>query len=67
VEKRTGIKLTENMAMLPSASVSGIYIACKDAKYFSVGKILEDQLEDYRRRKGMSRKEAEYWLGPVLL
>jgi 5-methyltetrahydrofolate--homocysteine methyltransferase len=53
--------------MLPSASVSGIYIACKDAKYFSVGKILEDQLEDYRRRKGMSRKEAEYWLGPVLL
>jgi len=66
VEKNASIKLTENMAMLPAASVAGLYFANKHAKYFNTGKILKDQLEDYRKRKGMSLKEAELWLRPIL-
>jgi 5-methyltetrahydrofolate--homocysteine methyltransferase len=65
-EKNTGIKLTESMAMYPAASVSGLYFAHPQAKYFSVGKIGKDQVIDYHRRKGMSVEEMERWLGPIL-
>lgn len=66
VEKNTTIKLTESLAMYPAASICGIYIAHPDSKYFSVGKISKDQIDDYRKRKGISLKEAEKWLGPIL-
>ncbi len=66
VEKNAGIKLTENFAMYPAASVSGLYFAHPDSKYFDVGKIGKDQVLDYHRRKGMSLEEAEKWLGPIL-
>jgi len=65
-ENKTGIKLTESFAMYPAASVSGIYFANPKASYFAVGKILRDQVEDYRKRKGISLKEAEKWLSPIL-
>ncbi len=67
VEEKASIKLTESLAMIPAASVAGIYFANPNAKYFNVGKILKDQVEDYRKRKGMSLKEAEYWLSPILV
>lgn len=66
VENNTGIRLTENYAMYPAASVCGIYFAHPEAKYFTIGKISKDQVEDYRKRKGMSLNEAEKWLMPVL-
>jgi len=66
VEKNTGIKLTENMAMHPASSICGWYFAHKKASYFPVGKIARDQVEDYAARKGMSVKEVEKWLAPVL-
>jgi 5-methyltetrahydrofolate--homocysteine methyltransferase len=53
--------------MMPAASVSGLYFANSNARYFNIGKIMEDQLEDYRKRKGWSRSEAEKWLGTILL
>jgi len=65
-KSKTGIELTESYAMYPAASVSGIYFAHPKASYFAVGKILKDQVEDYRKRKGMSLKEAERWLSQVL-
>ena len=65
-EKAAGIHLTESMAMTPAASVSGFYFSHPDAKYFSVGKIERDQVEDYAKRKGMELAEAERWLAPVL-
>ncbi len=61
-----GMELTESCAMTPAASVSGIYIANPDARYFAVGRIGRDQVEDYARRKGMSLDEAERWLSPIL-
>jgi len=61
-----GITLTENFAMLPAASVSGIYFSHPDAKYFSVGRIGRDQLEDYAQRKGITTEQAERWLSPNL-
>jgi 5-methyltetrahydrofolate--homocysteine methyltransferase len=61
-----GITLTENFAMLPMASVSGIYLAHPQARYFTVGRVGRDQIHDYARRKGMSVAEAERWLGPNL-
>jgi 5-methyltetrahydrofolate--homocysteine methyltransferase len=61
-----GIELTETFAMLPAASVSGIYLAHPAARYFSVGRVGRDQVEDYARRKGSDLAEAERWLGPVL-
>jgi 5-methyltetrahydrofolate--homocysteine methyltransferase len=64
--KHTGIQLTESCAMLPAASVSGWYFAHPDARYFGVGRIGRDQVEDYARRKGMSVPEAEKWLAPNL-
>ena len=66
VEKNTDIKLTENLAMYPAASVSGLYFAHPEAKYFDVGKIGKDQVLDYHRRKGMSLEETEKWLGSIL-
>ena len=61
-----GISLTESYAMVPGASVSGIYLAHPQARYFSVGRIARDQVEDYAARKGVSPAEAERWLRPNL-
>ena len=61
-----GITLTETFAMSPAASVSGLYLSHPQARYFSVGRIGRDQVEDYARRKGMTVEEAERWLGPSL-
>jgi len=66
VERNTGIELTESFAMLPASSVSGWYFAHPESRYFALGKINRDQVEDYARRKGMSLKDAEYWLAPNL-
>ncbi len=66
VEAKTGIKLTESFAMWPGASVSGLYFAHPEARYFTLGKIDRDQVEDYRQRKGLSLHEVERWLGPNL-
>ncbi len=66
VEANTGITLTENFAMYPTAAVSGWYFAHPDAKYFGLGQISKDQVEDYAKRKGMSSGEAERWLMSVL-
>jgi 5-methyltetrahydrofolate--homocysteine methyltransferase len=65
-ESRAGIMLTESMAMLPAASVSGYYFWHPQARYFGLGRIGRDQLEDYARRKGWSIAEAERWLAPNL-
>jgi 5-methyltetrahydrofolate--homocysteine methyltransferase len=66
VDHAAGITLTESLAMFPGSSVSGLYFAHPESKYFAVGKIERDQLEDYARRKGMSVAEAEKWLMPYL-
>jgi 5-methyltetrahydrofolate--homocysteine methyltransferase len=66
VEQATGMKLTESFAMWPGSSVSGIYFAHPESRYFSLGKIGLDQVEDYAGRKGMSVAEVERWLGPNL-
>ena len=66
VERHTGITLTESFAMLPAAAVSGWYFAHPEAKYFSVGKIGRDQVEDYAHRKGMDLRTIERWLSPNL-
>jgi len=65
-EERADIRLTESFAMLPAASVSGYYFWRPEARYFGLGKIGRDQVEDYARRKGMSVAEMERWLGPNL-
>jgi len=64
--EKLGIILTESFAMYPASSVSGWYFANPESRYFPVGKIQKDQVEDYARRKGMSLEEAEKWLAPVL-
>ena len=64
--ENAGISLTESMAMWPAAAVSGFYFAHPDSKYFGLGKIAKDQVENYAQRKGMTLKEAEKWLSPVL-
>lgn len=61
-----GMNLTESLAMTPAASVSGYYFAHPQAKYFGLGKIEKDQVQDYAQRKGMSLEEAEKWLRPNL-
>ena len=66
VEKNIGVKLTENLAMWPAASVSGYYFANPEAKYFGLGKITEDQLKDYAKRRGITEDEARKWLNPNL-
>jgi 5-methyltetrahydrofolate--homocysteine methyltransferase len=65
-EKNTGIRLTESFAMWPGSSVSGLYFAHPDSKYFAVGKLGRDQLLDYHLRKGMGFRAVEKWLGPWL-
>jgi 5-methyltetrahydrofolate--homocysteine methyltransferase len=65
-EKNAGIKLTESFAMWPGSSVSGLYFANPESKYFAVGKLGRDQLLDYHLRKGMTLQEVERWLGPWL-
>jgi 5-methyltetrahydrofolate--homocysteine methyltransferase len=64
--ERVGIALTESFAMTPAASVSGIYLAHPEVRYFSVGRVAQDQVADYATRKGMSIDEAERWLRPNL-
>jgi 5-methyltetrahydrofolate--homocysteine methyltransferase len=66
-ESRAGMHLTESMAMLPAASVSGFYFWHPQARYFGLGRIARDQLEDYARRKGWTTAEAERWLAPNLV
>ncbi|GIV35673.1 MAG: hypothetical protein KatS3mg032_0052 [Cyclobacteriaceae bacterium] len=65
-EKRAGIRLTESGAMYPAASVSGYYFAHPAARYFGLGKIGKDQVEEYAARKGMKVEEVEKWLAPNL-
>ncbi|HET7293811.1 MAG TPA: methionine synthase [Vicinamibacteria bacterium] len=65
-EARAGMALTESYAMVPAASVSGLYFAHPEARYFQVGRIGEDQVQDYRRRKGLDQRTAERWLAPLL-
>jgi len=65
-EKAAGIELTESMAMVPTAAVSGYYFANPEAHYFGVAKIGRDQVEDYAQRRGISVDDAERWLGPNL-
>ena len=66
VEKSIGITLTESYAMYPAASVSGFYFAHPQAKYFSVGKLKQDQIQDYAKRKDMEVSVVERWLSPNL-
>ncbi len=66
VEANTGMKITESFAMWPGSSVSGLYFAHPQSRYFSLGKIGRDQVEDYAERKGMTLAEVERWLGPNL-
>ncbi len=66
VEARTGIQLTESCAMWPGSSVSGLYFAHPESKYFAVGKLGKDQVADLARRKGRTLAEMERWLGPWL-
>ncbi|SHI71985.1 methionine synthase [Flavobacterium haoranii] len=66
VEQEIGVKLTESMAMWPAASVSGYYFANPQSKYFGLGKIKKDQLEDYAKRRNISIEKAEKWLSPNL-
>ena len=64
--KHTGITLTESLAMNPASSVSGLYFAAPESRYFAVGKLGRDQIEDYAKRKEMPVAEVEKWLGPYL-
>ena len=64
VENQIGVRLTESMAMWPAASVSGYYFAHPESKYFGLGKIKKDQVEDYANRRGIGVEEAMRWLGP---
>jgi 5-methyltetrahydrofolate--homocysteine methyltransferase len=66
VPEATGIALTESYAMLPAASICGLYFAHKESHYFAVSAIGKDQVESYALRKGMAVAEVERWLGPVL-
>jgi 5-methyltetrahydrofolate--homocysteine methyltransferase len=65
-ETRIGVKLTESYAMWPGSSVSGFYFAHPESRYFGIGKIERDQVEDYAARKGWTVETAERWLGPIL-
>ena len=66
VKENIGVELTESLAMWPAASVSGYYFGNEEAKYFGLGKITEDQLVDYAKRRNISKDEAEKWLNPNL-
>ena len=66
VQRHTGMEITESFAIWPGSSVSGIYFAHPESRFFSLGKIDRDQVSDYQRRKGMHLAEVERWLGPNL-
>ena len=66
VENRIGIRLTESFAMYPASSVSGWYFSHPASRYFNVGKLSQDQVEEYAQRKSMSLDVAERWLAPSL-
>ena len=66
VEENIGVTLTESLAMWPAAAVSGYYFANKEAKYFGLGKITDDQVTDYSKRKGITKQTARKWLHPAL-
>jgi len=66
VQANTGMQITESFAMWPGSSVSGLYFAHPDSRYFALGKIEHDQVNDYHRRKQMTVAEVERWLGPNL-
>jgi 5-methyltetrahydrofolate--homocysteine methyltransferase len=66
VKERTGIELTESMAMWPGAAVSGWYFSHPQSQYFVVGRLAQDQVADYAKRKGWTLQEAERWLAPNL-
>ena len=66
VEANAGIRLTPKCMMVPAASVSGLFFAHPQARYFALGRITRDQVEDYARRKGMTTAEVELWLAPHL-
>jgi len=61
-ERNAGIRLTENFAMIPASSVCGFYFSHPESKYFSVGKINRDQVQDYSTRKGLAIETVERWL-----
>jgi 5-methyltetrahydrofolate--homocysteine methyltransferase len=65
-ETGIGVRLTESFAMWPGASVCGVYFSHPESRYFGVGKIERDQVEDYAARKNWSLVEAEKWLAPIL-
>jgi 5-methyltetrahydrofolate--homocysteine methyltransferase len=65
-EKNAGVSLTESYAMFPGASVSGLYFAHPNARYFAIDRIAKDQVENYARRKGKDLREVERWLMPNL-
>ncbi|MFA6275768.1 MAG: methionine synthase [Pedobacter sp.] len=65
-EEKIGLKITESYAMYPTAAVSGFYFSHPDARYFGLGKITKDQVEDYSNRKAMDLEETERWLSPNL-
>ena len=64
VEAEIGVILTESMAMWPTSSVSGYYFANPESKYFGLGKIKQDQVTDYAKRRGISNEKAMKWLAP---
>ena len=65
-KEEAGIELTESYAMYPASSVSGYYFSHPESKYFGLGKIYQDQVEEYAKRKNLSKSEMENWLAPVL-
>jgi 5-methyltetrahydrofolate--homocysteine methyltransferase len=64
VEQKIGVTLTESMAMWPASSVSGYYFANPESKYFGLGKIKQDQVEDYSKRRNTTMEQAQKWLAP---
>ncbi len=66
IERKTGISITDSFAMLPASSVSGLYFSHPRSQYFGTGKIAQDQLQDYARRKGMDIEVLGRWLAPIL-
>ena len=66
IEEKTGIALTESLAMLPAASVSGLYFSHPESQYFAIGKMDRDQIKSYAQRKNMPLAEVEKWLAPNL-
>ena len=66
LEKNIGITLTENYAMYPASSVSGLYFSHENSRYFAVGKLAKDQIEEYAKRKDMDVPLVEKWLSPYL-